>query len=30
MMISGFLLLLIAIGVGGWFLYKVMEDRKWS
>lgn len=30
MMFSGFLLLLIALGVGGWFLYKVMDDRKWS
>ncbi len=30
MMISGFLLLLIALGVGGYFLYKYMEDRKWS
>lgn len=30
MMISGFLLLLIALGIGGWFLYKYMEDRKWS
>ncbi len=30
MMFSGFLLLLIALGVGGYFLYKVMEDRKWS
>lgn len=30
MMFSGFFLLLIALGVGGWFLYKVMDDRKWS
>lgn len=30
MMFSGFLLLLIALGVGGYFLYKYMEDRKWS
>ncbi len=30
MMVSGFLLLLIAPGVGGYFLYKYMEDRKWS
>ncbi len=30
MMFSGFLLLLIALGVGGWFLYKVMDDRKRS
>jgi hypothetical protein len=30
MMVSGFLLLLIALGVGGYFLYKYMEDRKWS
>lgn len=30
MMISDFLLLLIALGVGGWFLYKYMDDRKWS
>lgn len=29
-MVSGFLLLLIALGVGGWFLYKYMDDRKWS
>lgn len=29
-MVSGFLLLLIALGVGGYFLYKYMEDRKWS
>lgn len=29
-MFSGFLLLLIALGVGGYFLYKYMEDRKWS
>lgn len=30
MMVSGFLLLLIVLGVGGWFLYKYMDDRKWS
>ena len=30
MMVSGFLLLLIALGIGGYFLYKYMEDRKWS
>lgn len=30
MMVSGFLLLLIALGVGGYFLYKYMDDRKWS
>ena len=30
MMVSGFILLLIALGVGGYFLYKYMEDRKWS
>jgi len=30
MMVSGFLLLLIALGVGGYILYKYMEDRKWS
>ncbi len=30
MMVSGFLLLLIVLGVGGWFLYKYTDDRKWS
>ncbi len=30
MMVSGFLLLLIVLGVGGWFLYKYMDDRRWS
>ncbi len=30
MMFSGLFLLLIVLGIGGYFLYKAMEDRKWS